>query len=172
MCFFSSLKIQWIYPSKMWVKDCSWAGVNTGLKFHHEFNNVHLEGETPQSKAQHVLYLFRPPSKGVVLLNPCVYVNSLWYWNRNIHRDLVSISITDAGAWLLLFLFYQQKSRPCRIYGFFHWPSHYQNYKCKCVLLGAVSIRKTVLPGMAIPMLKIRRPNGRLIFNMEITIRR
>ena len=33
--------------------------------------------------------------------------------------------------------------------------------------LGAVSIRKTVLIGMAIPMLKIRRPNGRLIFNME-----
>ena len=32
---------------------------------------------------------------------------------------------------------------------------------------GAVSVRKTVLPGMAIPMLKIRRPNGRLIFNME-----
>ena len=39
-------------------------------------------------------------------------------------------------------------------------------------LLGAVSIRKTVLPGMAIPMLKIRRPNGRLIFNMENAIRR
>ena len=38
--------------------------------------------------------------------------------------------------------------------------------------LGGVSIRKTVLPGMAIPMLKIRRPNGRLIFNMEIAIRR
>ena len=38
--------------------------------------------------------------------------------------------------------------------------------------LGAVSIRKTVLPGMAIPMSKIRRPNGRLIFNMEIAIRR
>ena len=37
---------------------------------------------------------------------------------------------------------------------------------------GAVSIRKTVLPGMAIPMLKIRRPNGRLIFNIEIAIRR
>ena len=36
--------------------------------------------------------------------------------------------------------------------------------------LGPVSIRKTVLPGMAIPMLKIRRPNGRLIFNMEIAI--
>ena len=36
----------------------------------------------------------------------------------------------------------------------------------------AVSIRKTVLPGMAIPMLKIRRPNDRLIFNMEIAIRR
>ena len=38
--------------------------------------------------------------------------------------------------------------------------------------LGALSIRKTVLPGMAIPMLKIKRPNGRLIFNMEIAIRR
>ena len=37
---------------------------------------------------------------------------------------------------------------------------------------GAVSIRKTVLPGMAIAMLKIRRPNDRLIFNMEIAIRR
>ena len=35
---------------------------------------------------------------------------------------------------------------------------------------GAVSIRETVLPGMAILMLKIRRPNGRLIFNMEIAI--
>ena len=35
---------------------------------------------------------------------------------------------------------------------------------------GAVSIRKTVLPGMAIPMLKIRRPNGRLIYNMGIPI--
>ena len=35
---------------------------------------------------------------------------------------------------------------------------------------GAVSIRKTVLPGMTIPMLKIRRPNGRLIFNMGIPI--
>ena len=41
-----------------------------------------------------------------------------------------------------------------------------------CRPLGAVSIRKTVLPGMAIPMLKIRRPDGRLIFNMEIAIRR
>ena len=37
-------------------------------------------------------------------------------------------------------------------------------------VLGAVSIRKTVLPGMAIPMLKIRRPTGRLIFNMGIPI--
>ena len=42
---------------------------------------------------------------------------------------------------------------------------HYHN-------LGAVSIRKTVLQGMVIPMLKIRRPNGRLIFNMEIAIHR
>ena len=40
------------------------------------------------------------------------------------------------------------------------------------IIQGAISIRKTVLLGMAIPMLKIRRPNGRLIFNMEIAIRR
>ena len=44
------------------------------------------------------------------------------------------------------------------------------NYKWN--YLGAVSIRKTVWPGMAIPMLKIRRPNGRLMFNMKIAIRR
>ena len=52
-------------------------------------------------------------------------------------------------------------------------PSRWKvDHKWKYDYLGAVSIRKTVLPGMAIPMLKIRRPNGRLIFNMEITIRR
>ena len=49
----------------------------------------------------------------------------------------------------------------------FQYIAHFSNTH-----LGAVSIRKTVLPGMAIPMLKIRRPNGRLIFNMEIAIRR
>ena len=42
--------------------------------------------------------------------------------------------------------------------------------KTKEWILGAVSIRKTVLLGMAIPMLKIRRPLGRLIFNMGIAI--
>ena len=53
----------------------------------------------------------------------------------------------------------------------FGWRSLW--YMCACNIdQGAVSIRKTVLPGMAIPMLKIRRPNGRLIFNMEIAIRR
>ena len=39
-----------------------------------------------------------------------------------------------------------------------------------CRHQGAVSIRKTVLLGMVIPMLKIRRPTGRLIFNMGIPI--
>ena len=52
------------------------------------------------------------------------------------------------------------------------WRSPGSNFIRRVHELGAVSIRKTVLPGMAIPMLKIRRPNGRLIFNMEITIRR
>ena len=57
-----------------------------------------------------------------------------------------------------------------------HFKKFVSQIKFKCFFshcpLGAVSIRKTVLPGMAIPMLKIRRPNGRLIFNMEIAIRR
>ena len=48
----------------------------------------------------------------------------------------------------------------------------YQTNSMAADVLGAVSIRKTVFPGMAIPMLKIRRPSGRLIFNMEIAIRR
>ena len=52
----------------------------------------------------------------------------------------------------------------------FHWSWTEERHVLQS--LGAVSIRKTVLPGMAIPMLKIRRPNGRLIFNMEIAIRR
>ena len=46
------------------------------------------------------------------------------------------------------------------------WPT------CTWPGLGAVSIRKTVLPGVAILMLKIRRPNGRLIFNIGIAIPR
>ena len=52
----------------------------------------------------------------------------------------------------------------------FYWVQVHSHKTCH--EQGAVSIRKTVLPGMAIPMLKIRRPNGRLIFNMEIAIRR
>ena len=52
---------------------------------------------------------------------------------------------------------------------YFRFVNHFQNHSVH-LDQGAVSIRKTVLPGMAIPMLKIRRPNGRLIFNMEIAI--
>ena len=47
-----------------------------------------------------------------------------------------------------------------------------QHEYCSVQVQGAVSIRKTVLPGVAIPMLKIRRPNGRLIFNIGIAIPR
>ena len=57
----------------------------------------------------------------------------------------------------------QSTTKPC---------AYFLGYIVLIYALGAVSIRKTVLPGMAIPMLKIRRPNGRLIFNMEIAIRR
>ena len=59
-----------------------------------------------------------------------------------------------------------------RILRWLYLHTHYVGEFLECADQGAVSIRKTVLPGMAIPMLKIRRPNGRLIFNMEIAIRR
>ena len=55
-------------------------------------------------------------------------------------------------------------------YDIFVWNGEYMISTVGTDGQGAVSIRKTVLPGMAIPMLKIRRPNGRLIFNMEIAI--
>ena len=46
-----------------------------------------------------------------------------------------------------------------------------EHHKYMCIQSqGAVSIRKTVLLGMVIPMLKIRRPTDRLIFNMGIPI--
>ena len=69
-----------------------------------------------------------------------------------------------------LFLLLQIDAKLIFNYEYYHWlpiPCH-----PIFTLQKAVSIRKTVLPGMAIPMLKIRRPNGRFIFNMEIAIRR
>ena len=72
--------------------------------------------------------------------------------------------------------FWRKQALFCSHLGTSWWPSTIWCYEiCRYSndqVLGAVSIRKTVLPGMAIPMLKIRRPNGRLIFNMEIAIRR
>ena len=47
---------------------------------------------------------------------------------------------------------------------------HWNQILVFLTIQGAVSIRKTVLLGMVIPMLKIRRPTGRLIFNMGIPI--
>ena len=67
-----------------------------------------------------------------------------------------------------VFLKHSSKTRCMRILVF----QIQVQFQCYFLKQGAVSIKKTVLPGMAIPMLKIRRPNGRLIFNMEITIRR
>ena len=61
----------------------------------------------------------------------------------------------------------QSTTKPCA-----YFLGYTVTYAAIARYLGAVSIRKTVLPGMAIPMLKIRRHNGRLIFNMEIAIRR
>ena len=75
---------------------------------------------------------------------------SAWNWLKNIFKEDLAIPLS-----------LQMCASICG------WTADKKNEN-----LGAVSIRKTVLPGMAIPMLKIRRPNGRLIFNMEIALRR
>ena len=75
---------------------------------------------------------------------------------------------------MALYQFWPKCVSPCDFYWLWcnEVSDHHDEGFQVSVQQGAVSIRKTVLPGMAIPMLKIRRPNGRLIFNMEITIRR
>ena len=83
-------------------------------------------------------------------------------FNISTSRHLNFGILSHCTIWILSFI---NASKVCFISACFHF------YPCS-YYQGAVSIRKTVLPGMAIPMLKIRRPNGRLIFNMEIAIRR
>ena len=56
---------------------------------------------------------------------------------------------------------------PCAQFAAQDFTIHRQDLTYSSGSLGAVSIRKTVLPGMAIPMLKIRRPNGRLILTWK-----
>ena len=78
----------------------------------------------------------------VQLAEACTLETKSSYWYDPHHDKVV-------GAMLGMYIFY--------------WVQHEQ-------LPGGRLNKKTVLPGMAIPMLKIRRPNGRLIFNMEIAI--
>ena len=90
---------------------------------------------------------------------PKAQVNGVyWYYERKIHHE-----ITPLYGNLCYF---------CVLSGVVHDFLFITFIPQMQSMQGAVSIRKTVLPGMAIPMLKIRRPNGRLIFNMEIAIRR
>ena len=106
------------------------------------------------------------------------YIVSSWY----IHIDGLVHDCSNSSALAMELLQFCAKSSIWSICPYIrtsellYW--HRVNRKTVSVIwrrwvkLGAVSIRKTVLPGMAIPMLKIRRPNGRLIFYMEIAIRR
>ena len=83
-----------------------------------------------------------------------------YFFCQYTHRRIVMLFVSWPlnNPWIMTVMFHRLSIAVC-----VHNPT---------VLQGAVSIRKTVLPGMAIPMLKIRRPNGRLIFNMGIAIRR
>ena len=70
--------------------------------------------------------------------------------------------------YIYVFIYIYNHNHERFIFSFVMFPTLINSYKdVHPRVLEAVSIRKTVLPGMAIPMLKIRRPNGRLIFNMD-----
>ena len=94
--------------------------------------------------------------------------------NNNVVNDAVMATIVVC-CFFVFFLFLIVFGRWLKHSYNYHW-SFFELLSTKIrpdlTFQGAVSIRQTVLPGMAIPMLKIRRPNGRLIFNVEITIRK
>ena len=94
------------------------------------------------------------------------------YYTKSCNTVIITHSILDCLLNSLLSvsdLFGNKSQSKLRVYNYITMPGGSYIIHSK---QGAVSIRKTVLPGMAISMLKIRRPNGRLIFNMEIAIRR
>ena len=102
----------------------------------------------------------------LLLITCSVDRNRIFYTSRQLHcRDVCKIQL-----WSVDHILYQSTPNFDRISNSIEIPLV---GRAPCYNdLGAVSIRKTVLPGMAIRMLKIRRPKGPLIFNMEITIRR
>ena len=97
----------------------------------------------------------------------------IYYWNTSIWLINVTDQLLLTLSEFCVTLTFSILINSCSLDNWFWYTVIIRSWLTlpKCVL-GAVSIRKTVLPGMAIPMLKIRRPNGRLIFNMEIAIRR
>ena len=109
----------------------------------------------------------------------CIEVDER-YWYRICKNTTVMLNPLRAKLFLNEYIFYwylchSSTLKQCEGFKFpVNAQSSYTYIVCAVSAgdQGAVSIRKTVLPGMAIPMLKIRRPNGRLIFNMEIAIRR
>ena len=124
-------------------------------------------------------YLSLPliPVFGTQVFN-CVAYSRRWtpkHFNQKYFYRRRQISITTklqntlytSACWTFVNTYHNMESAAWKcsksVHNMFIWHCH---------KLGAVSIRKTVLPGMAIPMLKIRRPNGRLIFNMGIAIHR
>ena len=122
-----------------------------------------------RNKSLHQISLYTDKKKRQLLsssVTHCGPVSHICLWKRghNCFRDwLIVHSMPRKNN--IQFDIYIHSRRHLRL----RWN---EIYSIHVTQQGAVSIRKTVLPGMAIPMLKIRRPNGRLIFNMEIAIRR
>ena len=81
---------------------------------------------------------------------------------QTITKAMLFVNIAWGGCWQHIGRDWWSTRFPVKVVNYF-----WREYRWH---LGAVSIRKTVLLGMAIPMLKIRRPLGRLIFNMGIAI--
>ena len=99
---------------------------------------------------------------------PCAVVCIVTYFsNLVMFRRPRNIFVVSEIAQLVYFFFMlkQRSNYPLCWIPHWQWP-RVQGTR------GASQYKDVVLPGMVIPMLKIRRPNGRLIFNMEIAIRR
>ena len=117
------------------------------------------------------IYIYEYISRNVYSVNIIIYN----------HQRYVIIPFPHRQLYLRIYVWWPILLSDRKLFWYVGYKSSKYGYSLQLVwsskirvgkILGAVSIRKTVLPGMAIPMLKIRRPNGRLIFNMEITIRR
>ena len=164
-CSFENFKL------KLWTCAQSMA-LGTRTKFQHEILTINVI-----SSIVYFCEIILESSQNVSETTPCpfrVWVVLYWMSGVIINYEMIYVWDTVANLYTSQWCFCPRSFFSNKWIVMLLCASFISNvtYWTKYNQQGAVSIRKTVLPGMAIPMLKIRRPNGRLIFNMEIAIRR